>query len=63
MDRVSTSLPKKAIASHVARGVNGRQVHNKILLALPSHERAAILSKLEFISLPTSTVLNEVGDP
>ncbi len=63
MDRVSTSLPKKAIASPASNGVNGQQVHNKILLALPDQERAAVFSKLEFVALPTSTVLNEVGEP
>jgi CRP-like cAMP-binding protein len=61
MDRVSTSLPKKA--SPTASGVNGRQVHNRILLALPEPERAVIFSKLEFIALPTSKVLNEAGGP
>jgi len=63
MDRGSASRPKKATASPVASGVNGRQVHNKILLALPEQERAAIFSKLEFVVLPTSKVLNEVGEP
>jgi CRP-like cAMP-binding protein len=63
MGRVSASLPKKAIAGPAGSGVNGRQVHNKILLALPEQERAAIFSKLEFVALPTSKVLNEVGEP
>jgi CRP-like cAMP-binding protein len=63
MDRVSASLSRKAIASPGANGVDGRQVHNKILLALPVQERAAIFSKLEFVALPTSKVLNEVGEP
>jgi CRP-like cAMP-binding protein len=40
-----------------------RQIHNHILLALPSDERAIILPKLEFVPLPITTVLNEAGDP
>jgi CRP-like cAMP-binding protein len=59
MDRTSATCPKKA----VARGVHGRQLHNKILLALPNDEYTAIAAKLEFASLPTPTVLNEVAEP
>jgi CRP-like cAMP-binding protein len=33
------------------------------LLALPEHERAVVFSKLEFVSLPTPTVLNEANQP
>jgi CRP-like cAMP-binding protein len=40
---------------------NGRQVHNKILLALPKGECDAIFDKLEFAPLPVRTVLNETG--
>jgi CRP-like cAMP-binding protein len=60
MDRSSATGLKKTIAGPA---VNGRQIHNKILLALPNHERTAIFSKLEFVALPTSTVLNEVEEP
>jgi len=63
MDRDSASLFKKTFASPAGNGANGREVHNKILLALPEQERTALFSKLEFVSLPTSTVLNEVGEP
>ena len=65
MARLSTSSPPKSVtkSAPVVPGLNGGQVHNKILLALPDHECAAILSKLEFIPLPTPTVLNEVGRP
>jgi CRP-like cAMP-binding protein len=39
-----------------------RTMRNSILLALPARESAALLPKLEFISLPVSTVLNEYGE-
>lgn len=44
-------------------GLNGHAVYNKILLSLPKEESSAILSKLEFVSLPAPTILNEVGKP
>ena len=63
MDRTAATCLKKAIARPLGRGVHGRQMHNKILLALPNAEYTAIFSKLEFVSLPTPTVLNEVAEP
>jgi len=42
-------------------GLNGHAVHNKILLGLPKEESSAIFSKLEFVSLPAPTILNEMG--
>jgi hypothetical protein len=48
---------------HPAHDINGHAVHNQILLALPANERVVIFSKLQFVSLPVSTVLNEVGLP
>lgn len=42
---------------------NGHKVHNKILLGLPNEESTEIFSKLEFVSLPVRTVLNEAGLP
>ncbi len=44
-------------------GQNGHAVYNKILLSLPKEESSAILSKLEFVSLPAPTILNEMGKP
>jgi len=40
---------------------HGRSVQNQILLGLPKPERLAILAKLEFVSLPTHSVLVEAG--
>ena len=43
--------------------INGHQVQNKILLALPKREYAALFAKLKFVSLPIHTVLNQIGKP
>jgi CRP-like cAMP-binding protein len=43
--------------------IGGHRLRNKILLALPDDERAAIFPKLEFVSLPSCTVLTEKGAP
>ncbi len=42
---------------------DGKQVQNKILLDLPGEECGVLFSKLKFVSLPVSTVLNEAGQP
>jgi CRP-like cAMP-binding protein len=56
MAHASLRDPKKSI-------INGQQVQNKILLALPKRERISLFSKLKFVSLPIRTVLNQVGEP
>jgi CRP-like cAMP-binding protein len=56
MAHTSVRDPKKSI-------INGQQVQNKILLALPKRERVALFSKLKFVSLPIRTMLNQVGEP
>lgn len=61
MARSSVANPKKSTPEPTASSVNGRQVHNKILLGLPKDEWITIFSKLEFVSLPTPTMLNEMG--
>jgi CRP-like cAMP-binding protein len=43
--------------------IGGHRLRNKILLALPDNERAATFPKLEFVSLPSCTVLAETGAP
>jgi CRP-like cAMP-binding protein len=40
-----------------------RAVQNGMLLALPRKESIAVFSKLEFVELPTQTVLHEIGEP
>ena len=43
--------------------IGGHRLRNKILLALPDDERAAIFPELEFVSLPPLTVLVKKGAP
>jgi CRP-like cAMP-binding protein len=62
MVRTNASHSKKASKPPVYH-TNGRQVHNKILLALPKRECDAIFSKLEFVPLPVRTLLHEPGVP
>lgn len=65
MVRTSTasSATKADVAQPPIHRYKGQPVRNKILFALPRDEWAAILAKLEFVSLPTRTVLNEIGEP
>jgi CRP-like cAMP-binding protein len=42
---------------------NGHAVQNSILLDLPDHECSMMLARLEFVQLPTHTILNEAGEP
>jgi CRP-like cAMP-binding protein len=58
----SPSNSKKSVSRSAITGLNGQQLHNKILLDLPDGERTVLLSKLEFVSLPVRTVLNEVDE-
>ncbi len=62
MVRAKASRSKK-VSKFPGRSANGRQVLNKILLDLPNEECAAVCAKLEFLDLPTRTVLNEAGLP
>jgi CRP-like cAMP-binding protein len=62
MVRPKSSRSKKA-SNHSARRVDGREVLNKILLDLPKEEWAVVCARLEFLDLPTRTVLNEAGLP
>jgi CRP-like cAMP-binding protein len=63
MVRKPTFSIAKAPRKSAVNDVNGQAVHNKILLALPDHERAIVFSKLEFVLLPTPTVLTEASQP
>jgi len=49
-----------------ASGTDGgqpRSNHNKILLGLPRNEHDSVFKKLEWVDLPTHTVLHEAGVP
>ena len=52
---------RKRTAETPATRVDGHVVLNRILLGLPIAERNVLFSKLEFVSLPVRTVLNESG--
>ncbi|HEY3297081.1 MAG TPA: hypothetical protein VGK34_00360, partial [Armatimonadota bacterium] len=41
---------------------DGNQIHNEILLSLPTAERELLLSGLEFVRLENYRVLHEPGD-
>jgi CRP-like cAMP-binding protein len=42
---------------------NSNNIQNLILLSLPANELSAAARKLEFVELPTHTVLHEAGEP
>jgi len=56
-----TARARKIAAKPVCVGTNAGTVQNKILLSLPAKERHAIISKLEFVSLPVPVALAEEG--
>ena len=43
--------------------LNRGKLQNSILLGLPAKECDAVLKNLEFIELPTPSVLHEAGEP
>ncbi len=61
-DRVQ-SLGVKFADSPAATDGGRRSMENEILLGLPRKERALILSKSEFLSLPARTILTEMSKP
>jgi hypothetical protein len=54
-----TGRTRKITANPVSTGTNRRTVRNRILLGLPAKERHALISKLEFVSLPATVALTE----
>ena len=44
-------------------GADNEGIHNTILLGLPRKECELIFSKIEFLQLPTHTVLNDMNEP
>jgi CRP-like cAMP-binding protein len=59
-DKVQSIGVKSAAAPAAANGDN-RALQNAVLLSLPRRERAAVLSKSEFIVLPARTLLAKMG--
>jgi CRP-like cAMP-binding protein len=62
MAQKSAPPAKKAFIKASVNDAAGRSVHNTILQGLPDHECTAIFSRLDFVSLPTPTVLNEADE-
>jgi CRP-like cAMP-binding protein len=62
MARKSAAPAKRAFIKAAVNDASERSVHNTILQGLPDHECTAIFSKLDFVSLPTPTVLNEADE-
>src|SRR5580704_13671702 len=55
-------LPRQVIASPAGTDGNSNSILNLILLGLPAGELSAAARKLEFLELPTHTVLHEPGE-
>jgi hypothetical protein len=62
MARKSAPPAKKEFIKASVNDAAGRSVCNTILQGLPDHECTAIFSRLDFVSLPTPTVLNEADE-
>lgn len=58
MARRSPAVPHKR-----GHDGDGRRTQNKILLGLPRNEYDAVLADLEYLQVPTHTVLNESEEP
>jgi CRP-like cAMP-binding protein len=56
-------LPCRAAASPTGTDGNNNKIQNLILLGLPAAELNAAKKKMEFVELPTRTVLHEAGEP
>ena len=57
-------MRKKTAAKHALRTKSGRRdIRNTILLRLSASDRHSVVSKVQFVDLPTHTVLCEVGRP
>jgi CRP-like cAMP-binding protein len=56
-------LPRLATARPSGVDGNSNKIQNLILMGLPADELSAAVRKLEFVELPTHTVLHEAGEP
>jgi CRP-like cAMP-binding protein len=56
-------LPTRVTVTPAAADGNHNNIHNLILLGLPADELTTAFRKLEFVDLPTHTVLHEAGEP
>lgn len=62
MAKQSRGSTTQAPANSFRPNADGTQLHNKILLALPRHEREKVLPKLELVRLQSRQMLHDVGD-
>ena len=62
MARQPASSTTKALSSAIRPDGNGTPLRNKILLALPRHERERVLPKLELVHLKSRLLLHDAGD-
>jgi len=62
MAKQSRGFTTKAPANSLRPNADGTPLHNKILLALPRHEREKVLPKLELVRLQSRQMLHDVGD-
>lgn len=60
---VKTNSRRDGFVSTLASGVDGKSLHNEILLDLPRKECAVVFPHLKLIPMPTHAVLNEMGEP
>ncbi len=63
MSNGSTQSIPKNLSKAVSSDGNERSTQNKILRGLPGKESRAVLAVLEFVELPTKTILNETATP
>ncbi len=59
----SPKLPRRITAGPAVDDGDRNHIQNLILLDLPPDELNAAGKKMEFVELPTHTVLNEAGEP
>lgn len=58
----ATKVPRRVSTNTAGSDGNLHKIQNLILLALPADELRAVAAKLEFVELPTHSVLHEAGE-
>ena len=59
----SPKLPRRVTAGPATVDGDRNHIQNLILLGLPADEMNAVAKKMEFVELPTHSVLHEAGEP
>ena len=60
---VTTRISARTVSKPTGRDGQVRATQNKILRSLPNKEFSYVFPALEFVELPTHTVLNEMSEP